>query len=42
MVGADYFTLTFEAFRLDDILYIITCCLYIDYRHREQLLSLVL
>ena len=30
----------FEAFGLDDILDIITCCLYVDYRHREQLLSL--
>ena len=30
----------FEAFGLDDILDIISCCLYVDYWHREQLLSL--
>lgn len=29
-----------ETLRFYEILYIITCCLYVDHRHREQLLSL--
>lgn len=29
-----------ETFGFDDILYVITCCLHVDYRHCEQLPSL--